>query len=54
MLPRTHWDVLQDSNNIAYPSSLFQPQRLHETFHVAESSASRFKAGKFFTVIYNV
>jgi hypothetical protein len=47
MLPRTHWDVVPESNNVACPSSLFQPQRLSEACHVTDSSQSNFKAGKF-------
>jgi hypothetical protein len=58
MLPSTHWDVLPESKliNVACPSSLFQPQRLHQAFHVPDSSPSIFKAGKFYfhTTIYNV
>ncbi|OJA19664.1 hypothetical protein AZE42_02828, partial [Rhizopogon vesiculosus] len=46
MLPRTQWDVLQESNNVACLSSLFQPQQLHEALHrsKSKSSASSFKA----------
>lgn len=47
ILPRMHWDVVPDSNNVACSSSLFQPQRLFEACHVTDSSLSNFKAGKF-------
>ncbi|OAX37699.1 hypothetical protein K503DRAFT_719361 [Rhizopogon vinicolor AM-OR11-026] len=43
-LPPMHWDILPESNNVTCPSSLFQSQRLHEAFHVSESSLSNFKA----------
>ncbi|KAG1742642.1 uncharacterized protein EDB91DRAFT_1127241 [Suillus paluster] len=43
-LPSTNWDVLPDSNDVPCTSSLYQPQRLHETFHVSETSQSHFVA----------
>jgi len=54
MLPRTHWDVLPESNDAVYPSSLFQPQRLQEASHVSHSSDGNFKAGMFCTTISNI
>ncbi|KAG0695736.1 hypothetical protein DFH29DRAFT_879841 [Suillus ampliporus] len=43
-LPCTHWDVLPDSDNVLFPSLLFQPQRLLEAYHVSSTSQSNFIA----------
>ncbi|KAG2144676.1 uncharacterized protein EDB93DRAFT_1152673 [Suillus bovinus] len=43
-LQRVNWDVLPDNNDDPSPSSLFQPQRLHEAYHVSSSSPSNFVA----------
>ncbi|KAG0706677.1 hypothetical protein DFH29DRAFT_137501 [Suillus ampliporus] len=51
-LPHTNWDVLPDSTDVPCSSSLFEPQRLHEAFHVSGTSQSNFVAGKFYVSVY--
>jgi hypothetical protein len=51
-LQRISWDVLPDNSDDTCPSSLFQPQRLHEAYHVSSTYRSNFVAGKFYTSIY--
>lgn len=51
-LQRINWDVLPDNSDDPCPSSLFQPQRLHEAYHVSSTSPSTFVAGKVHTSIY--
>lgn len=43
-LQRINWDVLPDNSDDPCPSSLFQPQRLHEAYHVSSTSPSTFVA----------
>ncbi|KAG1750293.1 hypothetical protein EDD22DRAFT_916567 [Suillus occidentalis] len=40
----TTWDVLPSNGDDPCPSSLFQPQRLHEAYHVSSTSQSNFIA----------
>ncbi|KAG2136990.1 hypothetical protein DEU56DRAFT_946280 [Suillus clintonianus] len=39
-LPCTYWDVLPDSDDVPCASSLFQPQLLHEAYHVSSTCQS--------------
>jgi hypothetical protein len=48
------WDVLPGNGDDPCPSSLFQPQRLHEAYHVPSTSQSNFIAGKFYLSIYTI
>jgi hypothetical protein len=50
----TTWDVLPSNGDDPCPSSLFQPQRLHEAYHVSSTSQSNFIAGKFYLSIYTI
>ncbi|KAG1842276.1 hypothetical protein DFJ58DRAFT_666062 [Suillus subalutaceus] len=43
-LQRITWDVLPDNSDEPCPSSFFQPQRLHEAYHVCSTSRSNFVA----------
>ncbi|KAG2116175.1 hypothetical protein DEU56DRAFT_173770 [Suillus clintonianus] len=43
-LPCTYWDVLPDSDDVPCASSLFQPQLLHEAYHVSSTCQSNFVA----------
>ncbi|KAG2119243.1 hypothetical protein BD769DRAFT_1390543 [Suillus cothurnatus] len=43
-LQRISWDVLPDNSDDTCPSSLFQPQRLHEAYHVSSTYRSNFVA----------
>lgn len=43
-LQRISWDVLPDHSIDPCPSSFFQPQRLHEAYHVSSTSRSNFVA----------
>ncbi|KAG2744373.1 hypothetical protein P692DRAFT_20133680 [Suillus brevipes Sb2] len=45
------WDVLPGNGDDPCPSSLFQPQRLHEAYHVPSTSQSNFIAGKDIAVL---
>ncbi|KAG2364836.1 hypothetical protein BDR07DRAFT_1482157 [Suillus spraguei] len=43
-LQLVNWDVLPDSSDEPCPSSLLEPQRLHEAYHVSSTSQSDFVA----------